>query len=916
MKRMISFVLALVMVLALVPAVNAVDDATLIQTASLTVTHGQTQSWDYGYEELFGSAPNGSSISWQASEGQIIAVAAAGTAIQSGATLTFKNELTVPATLRFAYTLTNADCYAEFRGLDGSPVPKTFEMELEGGESYTAILVSPDPLETADPATLTITGLSLSTGGDVTATFSPEAHGSYTVNGEAITGEKSYTDSIGTAYALSATADSGYRFFGWHDGTRYVGYKAEASIVISQDTSIKPVFIKDDVTVFGVGDMRFQSLTEADTYATNSPVKTIVLMNDGILSGEHTVSAGNTLLIPYDEANSLHTQATSIATQLGDTWENEEWQTPNAYRTLTMTEDAKITVKGSLNVGGKHSSGPFLTTGSPSGDLGMIQMAEGSNITVADGGTVYCWGYIYGDGTVTVKNGGTVHENFQFTDFRGGNATVQIAQSFLVFPITQYYVQNIEVASTFEYGATEHVWGSLYLQGKVHSTSVKFIGNDTRLCMFVPGESGSVTKRYDPKTDRLHIEVNGGGSINPLALELGGMAINTATFVLPISNNMSIDINSGTTNLNQSLALLPGVEMTIDKDATLALKSGEPLKDNNGNYVHYYGGHNLIVYDRDQWLRAYQPVYHESGALMGANAIDAYFVFSGKRLQPLAYSPSRSYTRTLADLKDAVVDINGKLITDGFIYTTVDVNLLDYFTSRKLTITGGGASVISSQGNGVLVMNNGTGPDNITLQPIQVSDQASFAYLPMVSARLQNEDGSYLDTLNSAAGASYTSCPQCGKWYVSGSNSHTVDITWIVDGIDGTLEVCKDTVPVFNEGNDPVKEGYTFTGWSTGNDNTPEYTSAKLPAATTDATYFACFEENAVSILWGDLNRNGKVDANDVTILGRHLAEIEVITDSVILNYIDINRDGVVDANDVTKLGRYAAEIITDWDQE
>ena len=913
MKRAFSFVLALVMILALVPAVSAADDATLIQTASLTVTHGQTQAWDYGFEELYGAAPDGSSITWQASGDQIIAVAAAGADIQSGALLTFKNELTVPATLRFAYTLTNTNSYAEFRDLEGNPVAATVEMELDGGESFTAILISPDPWETADPATLTITGLSLSTGGDATATFYPGANGSYTVDGESITGEKAYTAEIGAVHTLSATAASGYRFFGWHDGAQYVGYKADATITISQDIAITPVFIKDDVTVFGVGDMRFQSLSEADAYASSGAVKTIVLMNDGILSGEHTVSAGNTLLIPYDEAGSLHTQATSIAVQLGDTWENKAWEEPKAYRTLTMTEGAKITVHGSLNVGGKHSSGAMLPTGtpgSPSGNLGMIQMAEDSNITVADGGILYCWGYIYGDGTVTVKNGGTAHENFQFTDFRGGNATVQIAQSFMVFPITQYYVQNIEVASTFEYGATEHVWGSLFLQGKVHSTSVKFIGTDKNLCMFVPGESGSVVKTYDPATDRLNIEVNGGGSINPLALELGGMAINTATFMLPITNNMSIHIHSGTTNLNQSLALLPGVELTIDKDATLALKSGEPLKDSNGNYVHYRGGHNLIVYDRDQWLNAYQPVYDGNNVLIGATPVETYFVFSGKRLQPLVYSPSRDYTRTVADLKDAVVDINGKLITDGFIYTTVDINLADFFYYGKVNITSGGASVISSQGSGVLVMNNGTGPDAITLQPIQVSDQASFAYLPMASARLQNEDGSYLDTLGSAAGATYNSCAQCGKWYATGSNAHTVDITWVVDGTDGTLEVCKDTVPVYNEGTDPVKDGYKFTGWSTGNDNTPEYTSATLPAATTDATYWACFEEDTG--LRGDVTKNGVVDMEDFVALARHIGLVEEITDAVALANADVTGEGDVDMSDFVKLAQYIGNVITD----
>ena len=911
MKRALSLVLAFIMVLSLVPTVYAAETA-LIQNNGLTVTHSETMFYDYNSEAMVSGPKNPiGSVQWESTGSQITAVAIPDSILQTAATLTFKNELSVPATLRFEYSLTNEDCFAEIWGVEGSPVEK----ELEPGESFTITVISPDPWETSDPAVLTISNISLSTGGDVTATFAPAANGSYTVNGEPITAETAYTAATGTAYALSATAASGYRFFGWYNGTEYLSYNAQASVSVSQNETIQPVFIKDTVAVFGVGAQRFQSLSEADAYAKNGAVKTIILMNDGILTGEHTVSAGNTLLIPYDAAGTVHTEATSIAEQISESlWENKEWEEPRAYRTLTMAQGAKLTVQGSLNVGGKHSSGPFLTAGSPSGDLGMIQMAEGSNITVADGGVVYCWGYIYGDGTVTVKDGGTVHENFQFTDFRGGNATLAIAQTFMVFPISQYYVQNIEVAATFEHGATEHVWGSIYLQSQVRGTSVKFIGEDANLCMFVPGEGGTVTKTYHPETDRLHIDIEGDGSINPMALELGGFAINTETFVLPINSNMTINVNSGTTALDQSLALLPGVELTIAKDATLSVKSGEPLKDNDGNYVHYTGGNNLIVYDRDQWLNAYSPVII-NGNVVGANPITAYFVFSGKRLQPLAYSPTCSYTRTEANLQDAVLDINGKLITEGFVYTTVDIDLVDYFYYSKLTITGGGAAVTSSEGTGKLIMNNGAGMDFITLQPVQNSDQAEFAYLPMVSARLMNEDGSYLDTYTSAKGAAYNFCGECGKWYAGDRSAHTVEINWIVDGKDGIQEVCLGAQPLYNDGNDPVKDGYTFTGWSTANDNEPEYTSETLPAANADAVYYACFQQNAATGMLGDFDDDGEITAEDLTLLARHVAGIEMLTGQALEN-ADVDGSGEIDANDLTKHARYVAGIITDWNQE
>lgn len=908
--------MAFVMVLSLVPAVSAAggDLTAAVGVNGLTVTHGDTESVNNP------GKPGSGNVEWSPIGSQITAVAEP-YGEQVSATLTFKNELGCPATLSFRYELDHladpdpdVDDRAEVLELEGDS--GTFEMELENGESYTITLISPLGGYDLDPATLTITNIALSTGGDVTATFAPAENGSYTVDGDSITANTDKTNAVGTSYPVSATAASGYQFFGWYDGTKYLSYKAEDNLTVNENCTISPVFIKDTVAVFGVGIARFQSLTEADAYAASGAVKTIVLMNDGILTGEHTISAGNTLLIPYDAANTVHTAATPTAIppeNKGGPWTNVEWERPEPYRTLTMAADAKITVNGSLNVGGRHSAGPFLTAGSPSGDLGMIQMAKGSNITVNNGGTLYCWGYIYGDGTVTVKNGGAAHENFQFSDFRGGNITLGLATSFLVFPISQYYVQNIEVAATFEQGASEYVWGSIYLQGEVHGTSVKFIGDDPELCMFVPGTNGTVTKTYDPVKDRLIIDVDGDGSINPMGLELGGTKINTATFVLPINSNMTINVNSGVTALNQSLALLPGVKLTIADGAILSVKSREPLKNEDGTYVHYSGANNLIVYDRDQWFKAYHTA---TGNIYNAELKDAKFVYTNpagfKRLQPVAWSPTKTGTRTEADLVDAVVDINGKLITEGFIYTTIDLDLPKYFAGQGLVVTGGGAAVTSSNGTGKLIMNNGAGSDSITLQPYQNTENVEFAYIPMLSARLQNADGSYVDTYTAARGAVFSYCEKCGQWIAGTKANHPfVEITWIVDNKPYTQEVCIGAKPVYTDGTDPVKDGFEFIGWATKAGGEAVYTSANLPEVTVEVTYWACFKEKATGLL-GDLNGDKKIDAKDLTLLARHIGGIQKLTGQA-LESANVDGKAGIAAEDLTTHARYVAGIIKEW---
>ena len=64
----------------------------------------------------------------------------------------------------------------------------------------------------------------------------------------------------------------------------------------------------------------------------------------------------------------------------------------------------------------------------------------------------------------------------------------------------------------------------------------------------------------------------------------------------------------------------------------------------------------------------------------------------------------------------------------------------------------------------------------------------------------------------------------------------------------------------------------------------------------------------------GDLNCDGLVNSDDLTLLARHVARIESVTGTALAN-ADVNGDGVVTSDDLTKLARYVARIITDWDQ-
>ena len=73
-------------------------------------------------------------------------------------------------------------------------------------------------------------------------------------------------------------------------------------------------------------------------------------------------------------------------------------------------------------------------------------------------------------------------------------------------------------------------------------------------------------------------------------------------------------------------------------------------------------------------------------------------------------------------------------------------------------------------------------------------------------------------------------------------------------------------------------------------------------AVTTEQT------EAPVALLIGDANGDGAITINDVTMIQRHVAEIETITGTCLLN-ADTNGDGEVTIDDATLLQRYLAEF-------
>ena len=673
-KRFVSLLLVALTIMAFLPTVTLPSNA----ATSGTVT-------GLADENIGLSFTGDADDAWSANGTSIIGAATStgGTCSDTSykSTLTITNKKSTTATLSFDYSIEQNSGKIQ---VDGTEVSSgaSFTKELATNESVKVYIQSGS---TSAATKITLTNVVLVSDVNATATFVPAENGTYTVDGKLITEEYSNTQSSMTAYQVVATPADGYQFMGWYDvsNEKYISTSAKAALNIENDCTITARFASKTAALFETGGQRFDDLGDAVSYAQANSQSKITLATDGSISGTYTIPSGITLLIPFDAAGTLYTDSPAAI---------RTTPASKAFRTLTMSEGTSITVNGAISLGGRYFAAGGGQQGRPVGDYGYIKMARNSSITVKNGGNLYAWGFISGSGSVLAESGATVYEFYQIADFRGGSASSGMGHS--VFPFSQYFVQNIEVPLTLNAGANEKVFSGVYAMSTTYTPSINFIGNDGMFKVV----SGSFTKDYDEKTDHLVLSVNGEAELNTLSLTLAGKSVNSASYVLPITNNISINIQSGNVTINQDTALLAGVEVSIAEGAGLTVANGK----------------NVYVYDGDEW-----------------NSDN--FVWGPCKFKSVAYAPGKAYTRTNADLKDAKVDVNGSLTAIGAIYTTKS-----------------GANICSSSGTGKYVQKGTPGTKTVTYQ--YNANGNNEVTIPITAAKLHNADGSYTETKTAKAG--------------------------------------------------------------------------------------------------------------------------------------------------------------------
>lgn len=756
-RRFVSLLLTFVTILTLLPAM------TLPALAATSGTVTGLSNTDIGLN--FTGTADGA---WNAGGAQIIGKVKSTPGSGCGAsdtkyrsTLTITNKKSTKATLSFDYTVVPSAGTILVNNttttIDGS-----FEKELDAGGT---IEIEIESGSTSADTKITITNISLLADVSATVTFLPAENGSYTVNGKKITETHASTQSSTAAYLVEATPADGYRFKGWYnvDTGMCINTNAKASLNFDSNCTITARFASKDLALFETGGWQFDDLNEAITEAQKNLPATITLVGSGKITGNYTIPSQVTLLIPFDD------NRTDYTTMPGTTGLVAAKKNQSVYTTLTMDEGSQITVYGNISLPAQVSSANSSYTGVISGPCGTIHMKPSSSIVLKDGSNLYCWGFITGTGDIKAESGATVYEEFQICDYRGGSKTSSLNNGQKVFPFTQYYVQNIEATLEIEYGAKEiavcRLHSTSYTKANV---SLNFITRDSGgLFNLQPGSS--FVKKYDSATERVTYEVIGDANLSSITIDAGA-TVKSQNFNLPIMQNTTINVKSGTTTIDQSLCLIPGSQVIVDEGATINIANGK----------------SLFVYDRSDWV--YKEWDTETITVNGQQKpryVYSGFTYPGSTdFRPEYYTPSRNSDNskcwtthfTTADMKDVKFDVNGTLNVNGKLYTTK-----------------GGADITSSLGSGKVVLTNAPTGDVTTHQYMQSrkeyksssgkyeNDASGYKEITATPAQLKNADGTPTLTAGSKAGDTFTycTCTTCGggKW----TNTNSLQVAAIND---------------------------------------------------------------------------------------------------------------------------------------
>ena len=402
-----------------------------------------------------------------------------------------------------------------------------------------------------------------------------------------------------------------------------------------------------------------------------------------------------------------------------------------------------------------------------------------------------------------------------------------------VFPMGQYYIQNIETPLRFEFGAKEYAnailtTGALVGDGVTAApmNELPIIGNGGSL-FNINSENSYVEKRYDAVNDRQVYKIGGTTSVDNFSTSiriLMDLDIKTEDYLLPFTNNIVAHIESGELTINANLIMNADNKVTVDPKAKVIIATGK----------------SLFVYDKDDWKTGFVFASSPNTAVAPLCYTIPYATTTGKpatvsgdKLKFTANPPIRT------TVEDATLQVDGELIVDGNLY-----------------VSPGLANICSTGAGKVTFPNGNTCSETYTVHHLNaiegnmLSAKITSTYTTLfIPAQLHNDEGKnptyhYTQTAGSEAKNTYTYDSELGRWRCKrtitwNANGGTIEPTTTIVGRGEPLSLYfSESLPI------PTKTGYTFVGWFTEKINGTQITTETI--VDNNVTYYAQWTLNIV----------------------------------------------------------------------
>lgn len=537
--------------------------------------------------------------------------------------------------------------------------------------------------------------------------------------------------------------------------------------------------LANGVGVCRIGNVSYAKLEDAIAYANNNPgVANIVIFmtNDYVLpAGYYTLPANATIVVPMSDEQAKEVNKIAPRVVFNDQKKETPYVSiqPTEFRRLTFASGVNMDVFGQIELTCSQYASNEAYTSQPVGYYGHVVLEEGSHLTLQSGSEVRAWGFITGKGEMDARRGATVREMFQMGDWKGAMTSVKItgmvpstspAYSIVggddsdkkIFPVTQYFIQNIESPVKYHPGAllltsAAVSEGLLGLSVSMAATDIAVVGvSGTHQAIFLmdqmaDAENTWVRKWYDSENDIQVYDINSGAHIGSMVLDMGDInlltygavpiRLNSAKFDLPITSNFKIHLLSGTMDFQQNTCLLPGAEVEVDKEAMVTVAK-------NMNDPEHTGA--LYVFDATEWDKyAYCNEYDGSSFVKGK----AY-------TKVVRYAPSwngrPSKRAEQTKPADATINVHGTFATaTGFVYTSES-----------------GANIFSNNTDAGTFIFNENAVDAGTRTVYQVEGVGTYKSRMFYPARLKNgvADPAFANTSTAQEGDAY--CYQDDKWNI------------------------------------------------------------------------------------------------------------------------------------------------------